>query len=145
MKIARLFSVIATSALLASSAMVLTAASHAATLGHADVPFAFQAGASTLPAGTYKIQNMYSGGGLVLINSSGESVAILTTPLGNPNKVEVSPHLLFKRAGSSYYLSEVWLFHSNMGARVSMSKEQQALIAKSATQEDRVELALVRD
>lgn len=79
----------------------------------ADIPFSFQMGGKTLPAGTYQVSTSqavlgvrgYEGGVFVMTNRL-EANGYLET-------VWQAPTLVFEKSGSSYVLIEVWTGNRN--------------------------------
>ena len=68
------------------------------------VPFAFRAGSSTLPAGTYRVSD--AGRGVVLIRGEKGAVFVPKTALV-PEATDGKSSLLFDRAGNQYVLRAV--------------------------------------
>lgn len=73
----------------------------------AEIPFNFQAGEYSLPAGTYLFEHMAAKPVLVITAPDGGRIAMLTHPAG---KVEAppAPGLVFERVDGRYSLAEVW-------------------------------------
>jgi hypothetical protein len=76
--------------------------------GKADIPFAFHVRDTTLPAGTYTVEQI-SSAGMVQIrnNDTGESILTLAPP--NRSGKGESSKLVFHKYGERYFLSELWL------------------------------------
>jgi hypothetical protein len=75
----------------------------------ANIPFAFQAGNKTMPAGNYRIESMQTGAGsLQVIRSAGGDVqtTIWTIAPAVPDATE-APELIFHRYGSHYFLAQI--------------------------------------
>jgi hypothetical protein len=75
-----------------------------------NIPFAFQAGNRTLPAGEYRVESVLLGAGQWqrLRQVDGDAVMIMwtisvETQNGNPN-----PKLVFNHYGQTYFLSQIW-------------------------------------
>lgn len=73
------------------------------------IPFAFQAGNQTMPAGEYRVESVLTGTGQLqrLRQVNGSAVMIVSTMSvearnGNPN-----PELVFNRYGQIYFLSDL--------------------------------------
>ena len=89
---------IITSAVFAVSALAYTGSDTTATI---DVPFAFQAGNSVLPAGTYTVTEPING--FVLIRGAKGGVFVSKTVIVE-NDESGKSSLLFSRSGSTYVL-----------------------------------------
>jgi P pilus assembly chaperone PapD len=78
------------------------------------VPFSFAVGSETLPAGTYVISENRNT--LTIRSTKGNSsVAVLPArTIGNGRQAAYS-RAVFKRYGSDYYLSEIWLAAQGLG------------------------------
>jgi hypothetical protein len=101
----------------------------------ADVPFEFQAGKETFPAGKY---NVTSGSGLVVQVQTADHVRSLFSLTGGIQRRETQEGgtLVFNRYGERYFLSQIWLPGSNTGRllhRSSAEREVARSIAKPAT------------
>ena len=75
-----------------------------------NIPFDFQAGKRTLPAGEYRIERLSAEmEGIQLIRQSDGKAATLVTTLPSESKDGTAPaRLVFYRYGSEYFLSEIW-------------------------------------
>ena len=75
-----------------------------------NIPFEFQAGNRTLPAGEYRIQRFSAQTeGIQLIRQSDGKVATLVTTLPTESKDKTAlPRLVFDRYGNDYFLAEIW-------------------------------------
>jgi hypothetical protein len=75
-----------------------------------NIPFDFQAGNRTLPAGEYRIERLSAEmEGIQLIRQSDGKAATLVTTLPSESKDGTAPaRLVFYRYGSEYFLSEIW-------------------------------------
>ncbi len=73
----------------------------------AEIPFDFQAGNHSLPAGVYTFEHMAMKPVLVITTPQGRQIAVLTHPAG---KIESppAPGLVFEREAGEYTLAEVW-------------------------------------
>jgi hypothetical protein len=72
------------------------------------VPFAFQAGGKSLPAGDYRLEAGEASNVLVIEGSHGNSSAFLTMASESAGATE-GPSLIFKRDGGTMVLSAVHL------------------------------------
>ena len=74
----------------------------------ADVPFAFQAAQTSLPAGHYTLQIARTSGVFQISNGlANKSIFLMTVP--DSREVATEPHLTFTCYGEKCYLSEIWL------------------------------------
>lgn len=93
--------------MMAAAALVVSTVPAAAANVRVKVPFAFEAGQKTLPAGTYEVSQPAFGGTLSVWNvEENRTILTNTIPAGNPNEVRPAA-LVFERSGDSYRLSEV--------------------------------------
>ena len=100
----RLLMTIGFSAVLGSSLMLAQPKPN----GKADIPFAFHVRDTTLPAGSYTVEQI-SSAGMVQIrnNDTGESILTLAPPNRSGNSE--GSKLVFHKYGERYFLSELWL------------------------------------
>lgn len=73
----------------------------------AEIPFSFQTGKHSLPAGSYSFEHAGLNPVLVITAPDGERIAMLTHPAGKPESPMV-PALVFEREDGVYSLVEVW-------------------------------------
>ena len=70
------------------------------------MPFAFNAGATQLPAGTYEIKVVQGAGAFIIQNDDTAAAAIsIARPEGPRN---TNGKLVFHRVGGQYFLAEIW-------------------------------------
>ena len=96
------------------------------------IPFAFQDGNRTLPAGEYRVERVQSGTELVqqLRQIDGDAVMTVQTMSIESKAGNQNPELVFNRYGQTYFLSRIWtggahgrqLFKSNY--EKSIAREQ---------------------
>ena len=99
----------------------------------ADVPFTFQVGESTMPAGHYSVKN--ARGILTVSETSGKkSVFRLTLPASRAAATREGK-LTFNRYGDSYYLTNVWTAGSREGQALVESKQEKQLSLRFKTLE----------
>jgi hypothetical protein len=107
------------------------------------VPFAFEAGTYSLPAGHYLVERGANGSFLYLHNlDKNNTIAVGTNPEGNSNDPK-SPRLVFERLGEGYRLAEVWVAGSALGHSIQPTRQQMLVAARQARGE-RVVIALSR-
>jgi hypothetical protein len=99
----------------------------------ADIPFAFQVGNKTMPAGEYLIQRGLDWDGrlqLVRRADSSASAMALTIPV-DAERGKSEPVLVFHKYGNSYFLSEIWTGESQ-GRQLFKSEREKELVKESA-------------
>lgn len=89
------------------------------------VPFAFNAGETSLPAGTYTIRAL-APSRLVLRRDTGEAKIVSTTSL-SVRRGNGSTRLVFNRYGDTYFLSRVMPVGSDLGYRVPAGETEARL------------------
>lgn len=75
----------------------------------ANVPFAFQVGNKTMPAGNYRVESMPTGNGSIQVlraNSGEARPTISTMPAATDSGIPV-PSLVFHRYGNHYFLAQI--------------------------------------
>ncbi len=84
-----------------------------AALMKADVPFAFQVGSKTLPAGEYEFQIDRQGDRVTVLGSTKvkgsialESIITSLAPTAHSDSTHA--HIVFDKVGNTYTLSELW-------------------------------------
>ena len=96
-----------------AAAVALTGSSASAAELRAEIPFAFQMGGKTLPAGTYQVSTSqgvlgvtgYEGGAFVMTNRLEAN--------GYQETIAQGPTLVFEKTGDEYVLTEVWTGRRN--------------------------------
>ena len=108
---------------------LLCASLYAQTMNlRASIPFAFHAGENAMPAGEYTIR--HSAGALILHNTGGPSVILLTNAASRPN-LPPDARLSFNRYGEQYFLSSVWTPDSRDGREISKSRVEKELARRT--------------
>ena len=96
----------------------------------ANIPFAFNVGDKTFPAGEYTVRrvNPQSDRTALAIRSADASASkiVLTTPVQS-SKVRESAKLVFNRYGDQYYLSQVLSPAENGGLEIPQSRAERRL------------------
>jgi len=74
------------------------------------IPFAFQAGNHTLPAGEYRVESTITGSGTIqrLSQANGEAVMFLVTMPVESRYGHANPELVFNCYGQTKFLSQIW-------------------------------------
>jgi hypothetical protein len=92
----------------------------------AHVPFAFQIGDKTLPAGDYSIKRL-SPNALLVQSEDGEVSTIAQAPRSVQRGSAVKPsaeRLIFRQYGDQYFLAEVWMTRDNVGRELNMTNAE---------------------
>ena len=109
------------------------------SVAQADIPFPFQAGETTMPAGKYIVRE--SGDLLTVRSETGKSgIMILTLPAEHRSKAS-HPSLEFQRYGRDYFLTKIWHGGAQDGRALPVSNRQREL-ARRATFERTEQVAL---
>jgi hypothetical protein len=89
----------------------------------ANIPFAFHAGKTSLPAGQYVAQKPFESQVQSLVSPNGGKVAVAS--MNNMSDTKDQPRLVFHRYGNEYFLSEIWN-GKGTGVRLQPTKEERA-------------------
>jgi hypothetical protein len=94
----------------------------------ADIPFAFQVGDTSMPAGEYSVQCLPEPHeSIQLIRGTNSSAGVFTPTLSVEAKHGKSePELVFHKYGNTYFLSEIWTREA-LGRKLSMSRREKEL------------------
>jgi len=118
---------------------VATAPLHAQTVPlRVEIPFAFHAGDSTLPAGTYVVTRQ--GDAIRVTDGNGHSAVIIASAIANASKGAAN-EIAFNNYGGSYFLTEV-RWNGYRDARGLVKSKTELELAKAA-QHETVKLAAV--
>jgi membrane-bound lytic murein transglycosylase len=108
-----------------------------------NIPFAFVAGNTTLPAGEYRVQKLDGNSAVLLIRCSDASkAAMVLSNTTQAKEIQTQSKLVFKRYESRYFLSQVWSAGSNRGREVLKSRAEKES-AQSARLENTGEVTLI--
>ena len=120
----RIMGLIFSFALIAGSATVYGQASKRQI---ADIPFQFQVGNTTLPAGEYSVAASSTGETLrISSRTSNNSVFRLSSPVVQNGPISKGK-LVFRKYGDEYFLAEVWSVGLPNGRRLAKSGRERAL------------------
>lgn len=97
-----------------------------------NVPFAFQVGSKTMPAGEYRVERLsIPDGSILVIRCTDGSAAALASTFGvDAKNGESQPKLVFHKYGSSYFLSEVWTGDTR-GRKLYKSDREKELVRET--------------
>jgi hypothetical protein len=119
-------------------------ASAQTTIAKVTIPFDFQLGSQTLPAGTYRVDR--ESANLVLMEGSGKASAYLVMNAASRNKAPDHGIVSFDRTGGKYYLRQIWTAGNQSGLESPQSRaEKAALVATNNEAASTVELAFNSD
>jgi hypothetical protein len=146
MKNTRLTSILS-SGLIACALMIGTLAStqsasaqDSTALAQVNIPFAFQTGAQTLPAGTYRIDR--GSGYLVRLQGPGQAGGFLVMHVATKSHAADHGTIVFDRYGDKYFLRQIWTAGTTNGLECSKSRaEKESLQAQNNQAPSSTELA----
>ena len=106
----------------------------------ANIPFAFHAGKTALPAGQYVAQKPFETQVQSLVSPNGGSIAVAS--MNNMTDTKDQARLVFHRYGSEYFLSEIWN-GKGTGVRLQPSRaEREAKETGAANRADEVTVVM---
>jgi hypothetical protein len=123
-----------------AAALVLTAiapaASHAQQTTQANIPFAFQAAETKMPAGEYEIRRASLSGKVVQkIQRKDSSASVFVLTYGtSPRKNDAEAKLIFHCYSNECFLAEIWGGNGE-GLKVAESRKEKALSRSDAEDE----------
>jgi hypothetical protein len=94
----------------------------------ADIPFQFQVGNTTLPAGEYSVSPNSSTGETLRISSRSTDATVvrMSSPVAQRDPASKS-RLVFHKYGNEYFLTEVWSAGFSNGRKLTKSGRERAL------------------
>jgi len=118
--------------------MLAAGAAHAQSRStiNINVPFEFDAGDTTLPAGVYSV-GFIARNHLLLRSPDGQHKVIVSAPLdlGGRNK-RLPARLVFRKYGAKLFLAQVWMDKTDAGRELSKSDAERRLIKELKTVKD---------
>jgi hypothetical protein len=109
-------------------------------LAEVNIPFAFQTGLQTLPAGTYRIDRESSN--LVRLQGPGRAAGFVEMHDAIKRRAADHGTIVFARYGDKYYLRQIWTAGSTDGLECPKSRaEKESLQAKNKQAPSSTELA----
>ena len=94
----------------------------------ANIPFEYNVGYKTMPAGEYSVQTVVSAGNAVLIKSADASLcALRLSEATSRNKEQKQALLVFHRYGDKYFLAEVWNGVDDTGRQLLKYEDERAV------------------
>jgi hypothetical protein len=91
----------------------------------ADVPFNFYMGATVMPQGIYRVNEM-SNGGVVILQTKEASKAITAFDVSGKSLDEPA-RLVFRRYGETYFLAQIWTGQGSTGRALPRSAREKEL------------------
>jgi hypothetical protein len=125
--------ILAMTSLLVLGGFAATQAAKAQEPVAVNIPFAFTAGETSLPAGEYRVQKMDANSAVLLIRCDEPRKAIMvTTNAAGGGKVQEQSKLVFHRYGNQLFLSQVWVagYSSGRELRIGHREKEISLSAK---------------
>jgi hypothetical protein len=105
-----------------------TQSMNAATKLSANIPFEFNVGYLTMPAGEYSVQTVFSAGDSLLIkNADANLCALRLSEATNRLKEKGQARLVFHRYGDKYFLAEVWNGVDATGRQLLKSEDERVV------------------
>jgi hypothetical protein len=132
--------IIACALAIGSLASTQSASAQNTTIAKVTIPFAFQMGTQTLPAGTYRVDR--ESPGLILLQGSGKASGFVVMHAASRSKASDHGMISFDRTGDKYYLRQIWTAGNPTGLECPKSRaEKAALVAVNEEPVSTVELA----
>ena len=118
-----------TTSMLLFVAAVAAGPSHAQQISKINIPFAFQVGSKTLPAGEYRVMRALQDSSVAqLIQSTdGKTTVVVLTDGVIPKNLDITPKMVFHRYGHEYFLSQIWT-GAGRGRQLSTSKREKEVM-----------------
>jgi hypothetical protein len=109
-------------------------------LAEVTVPFSFQAGTQTMPAGTYRIDR--ESGYLVLLRGPKHATDFVMMHGASKSRAADHGSVVFDRSGDKYFLRQIWTAESTDGLECAKSRaEKESLQASNTQAPSSIELA----
>ncbi len=127
----------------------MAVAAQAQTVGRtqliANIPFQFNVGAKTLPAGEYSVRQVNPDSGGALLLSSKDGNASVMIQVGSViGKAQESAKLTFHRYGNKYFFAQAWIDGDNTGMQAPKSKAERAAESELAGLQSKTETVALR-
>lgn len=90
-----------------------------------NVPFAFAAGKTALPAGEYRVQKVAYNSSILLIQRTDRAATTMVPSFAvQANAKQGQSKLIFHRCGNRYFLSQMWIAGSARGSELTESAQE---------------------
>jgi len=125
----QVYATIAITILIGLLAIVAQGQSRNRQLLTANIPFAFNAGPKTLPAGKYTVAvvNPSSGRNVLQIRSIDGRVSVMLQTIDMIGQANVNAKLMFRRYGDQYFLAQTWMAAERTGLATLKSTAERKL------------------
>jgi len=128
----------------------MAVAAQAQTSGHtqliANIPFQFNVGNKTLPAGEYSVRqvNPDSDHAVLQLRSKDGSAGAMIQVDSVIGKAQESAELTFRRYGNKYFFAQAWIDGDNTGRQAPRSKAERAAESELAGLQSKTETVALR-
>jgi hypothetical protein len=101
-----------------------------------NVPFAFEVGNKTMPAGRYRVETVLTGNGSLqmLRSNSGEERLTISTMAAARNSGTPAPSLVFHRYGNRYFLAQIRTGGGHTRDLYPTSQEKELALSESGVE-----------
>ena len=90
-----------------------------------NIPFAFSAGETALPAGEYRVQKVAYHSSILLIQRTDQAAATMVPSFAvEANAKQAQSKLIFHCYGNRYFLSQMWIAGSARGSELTKSAQE---------------------
>ena len=112
----------------------------------ANIPFQFNFGNKTLPAGEYSVRqvNPDSDCGVLLLSSRDGNASAMIQVDSVIGKAQESAKLTFRRYGNKYFFAQAWIDGDNTGMQAPKSKAERAAESELAGLQSKTETVALR-
>jgi hypothetical protein len=139
------YTLIAMIVLVGTIAVAAKAQTNGRTQLIASIPFEFNVGEKTLPAGEYRVQSV--NGSFVRIQSEDRKTSAIVLSTSVIGKARDEAKLIFHRYGNRYFLSQAWVDGETEGLQVPKPRAERAMqreLAEMKKAGESVAIAAVR-
>ncbi len=112
---------------LAVLSITLTSGAFAQSIVKADIPFAFNVGASQLPAGTYQVKEDHTRLSISILNV--KTGAIVTVPVQQDSYTAAHPTMIFRNVGDRHFLARISENMDGLNLTLPVSKMEKQMQA----------------
>jgi hypothetical protein len=99
------------------------------------IPFAFQAGNQTMPAGEYRVESILTAARVQCLRQvNGAAVMIVSTMPVEARNGYSNPELVFNRYGKTYFLSQIWTGGSQGHQLFKSDREKEIALGERRTE-----------
>jgi len=140
------YTMIALLVLVGSMAVAAQAQTSGRTQLIANIPFQFNVGTKTLPAGEYSVRqvNPDSDHGVLLLSSKDGNASVMIQVGSVIGKAQESAKLTFHRYGNKYFFAQAWIDGDNTGMQAPKSKAERAAESELAGLQSKTETVALR-